>query len=145
MIGNLKDRLSGMAEFGALNGHQQQEITRAFDEFSATIGRQKLIAVIHDTMRRFVEHDYQRLLSQMTSWAQPASMPEPAPAPGGTEGTRPWPQARQKPPIEYIPSRSVKVPFEKAWLADETDVERYLESMREALLEEIRKGRRIQI
>jgi hypothetical protein len=39
----------------------------------------------------------------------------------------------------------VKVPFEKAWLADETDVDRYLQSMREALLEEIRKGRRIQI
>ena len=30
-------------------------------------------------------------------------------------------------------------------LADETDVERYLESMREALLDEIRKGKRIQI
>ena len=28
---------------------------------------------------------------------------------------------------------------------DQTDVERYLESMREALLDEIRKGKRIQI
>jgi len=32
-----------------------------------------------------------------------------------------------------------------ARLANETDVERYLESMREALLEEIRKGKRMQI
>lgn len=39
----------------------------------------------------------------------------------------------------------MKVPFSAAWLADETDVERYLESMREALLDEIRKGKRIQI
>ena len=38
-----------------------------------------------------------------------------------------------------MPSRSVKVSFDKAWLADETDVEHYLESMREALLVEIRK------
>ena len=37
------------------------------------------------------------------------------------------------------------MPFDKAWLADEADVEHYLESMREALLEEIRKGKRIQI
>jgi len=37
------------------------------------------------------------------------------------------------------------VQFNKAWLADKADVDRYLESMREALLEEIRKGRRIQI
>ena len=33
----------------------------------------------------------------------------------------------------------------ESWLADETDVERYLESMREAPLDEIRKGKRIQI
>ena len=35
--------------------------------------------------------------------------------------------------------------FNKAWLADESDVDRYLESMREALLAEIRNGKRIQI
>jgi len=39
----------------------------------------------------------------------------------------------------------MKVHFDKAWLADEADVNRYLESMREALLEEIRKGKKIQI
>ena len=47
--------------------------------------------------------------------------------------------------IEKIVAQMVKVSFDKAWLADETDVERYLESMREALLDEIRKGKRIQI
>jgi len=47
--------------------------------------------------------------------------------------------------VEYISSRSVKVPFDRAWLASETDVDRYLKSMREALLDEIRKGKRIQI
>jgi hypothetical protein len=44
-----------------------------------------------------------------------------------------------------VSSRAVKVFFDKAWLADETDVDRYLESMRMALLDEIRKGRRIQV
>jgi hypothetical protein len=85
----------------------------------------------------------------MTSWAQPAPTPKPAPEPGKTatpdEGTKPTPPAKPEPRIEYVPSRSVKVSFDKAWLADETDVERYLESMREALLDEIRKGKRIQI
>ena len=57
----------------------------------------------------------------------------------------PIPAAKPEPPIEYVPSRSVQVPFDKAWLADETDVDRYLKSMREALLEEIRKGKRIHI
>ena len=148
-VAALKGRLCGMAEFGALNGDQQEQITRPFNEFNVAIERQKLIAVIRDTLRRFEESDYQRLLSQMTSWAQPAPTPKPAPEPGETakpdKGTKPTPPAKPEPRIEYVPSRSVKVSFDKAWLADETDVERYLESMREALLDEIRKGKRIQI
>ena len=148
-VAALKGRLCGMAEFSALNGEQQEQVTRPFNEFDSGIERQKLIAVIRDTLRRFEESDYQRLLSQMTSWAQPAPAPEPAPQPGKTAttdaGTKPTPPAKPEPRIEYVPSRSVKVSFDKAWLADETDVERYLESMREALLDEIRKGKRIQI
>lgn len=148
-VAALKGRICGMAEFSALNGEQQEQITRPFNEFDSGIERQKLIAVIRDTLRRFEESDYQRLLSQMTSWAQPTPTPEPAPEPGQPatpdEGTKPTPPAKPEPRIEYVPSRSVKVSFDKAWLADETDVERYLESMREALLDEIRKGKRIQI
>ncbi|MGI6639418.1 MAG: BREX system P-loop protein BrxC [Desulfobulbus sp.] len=144
-VAALKGRLCGMAEFGALNGDQQEQITRPFNEFNVAIERQKLIAVIRDSLRRFEEDDYQRLLSQMTSWAQPAPAPEPDQTATSDEGTKSTPSAKPEPRIEYVPSRSVKVSFDKAWLADETDVERYLESLREALLEEIRKGKRIQI
>lgn len=148
-VAALKGRLCGMAEFGTLNGEQQEQITRPFNDFSAAIERQNLIAVIRDTLRRFEESDYQRLLSQMASWAQPAPTPEPALVLGETatpdKGWSPTPPAKPEPRIEYVPSRLVKVFFDKAWLADETDVERYLESMREALLDEIRKGKRIQI
>ena len=145
----LKGRLCGMAEFSVLNGEQQEQVTRPFNEFNSGLERQQLIAVIRDTLRRFEESDYQRLLSKMTSWAQPAPTPESAPEPGqpapSDEGTKPTPPAKPEPRIEYVPSRSLKVSFDKAWLADETDVERYLKSMREALLDEIRKGKRIQI
>ncbi|WP_164887423.1 BREX system P-loop protein BrxC [Hahella sp. KA22] len=148
-VATLKGRLCGMPEFSTLNGDQQEQITRQFNKLNTTIERQKLIAVIRDTLRRFEESDYQRLLSQMTSWAQPASTPELAPEPGETatqgEGAKPALPAKPEPRIEYVPSRSVKVSFYKAWLADETDVECYLKSMREALLGEIRKGKRIQI
>ena len=148
-VAALKSRLYGMAEFSTLSGEQQERIARPFDEFNAAIERQKLIAVIRDTLRRFEENDYRRLLSQITLWVQPTPTSEPAPKPDETavpyEGARPASSVKLEPHIEYIPSRSVRVSFEKAWLADETDVERYLESMREALMGEIRKGRRIQI
>ncbi len=150
MVASFKGRISGMSEFGALSGEQQEQLIRPFDEFGTGIERQQLIAVIRDTRRRFEEDDYQRLLSQMASWAQPAPTPEPAPGAGQT-AKPPYDAAKPKQPavaerrIEYVSSRAVAVAFDKAWLADESDVERYVESMRKALLDEIRKGKRIQI
>jgi hypothetical protein len=169
-VATLKDRLSGMPEFSALNGDQQKQVTQPFNEFTTAIDRQKLIAVIRDTVRLFEENDYQRQLSQMTVWAQPAQRPEPTSENGDANSAGKRPPTFEPEPeheteteteaeveteveaetetetcIEYVPSRSVQVSFEKAWLADETDVDLYLESMREALLEEIHKGKRIQI
>ena len=144
----LKNRLCGMSEFTAFPIEQQNQIAMSFNELAHSIEHQKLIAVIRDTLRRFEDSDYQRLLSKMVSWVQPAQQP-PSTVQNG-QPTVSIPDTRTKPSIpehhiEYIPSRSVKVSFDKAWLADESDVERYLKSMREALLTEIRKGKRIQI
>lgn len=144
-----KSRLSSMAEFNGLNIDQQQQLTKPFDDFIVSIDRQKLIAVIRDTLRRFEDSDYQRLLSQMASWAHSVSTPETTSKKGGgiekPEGETPKPTINPEPYIEYIPSRAVKVHFEKAWLANESDVKRYLETLREALMDVIRKGKRIQI
>lgn len=147
-VGTLKTRLSGMDEFSALSAEQQEQVTRPFDEFTGSIAHQRLIAVIRDNLRRFEESEYQRQLSQMSAWAQPA--PSPAPTQSGEAGNQPAgtstaPPTVNEPRIEYIPSRSVKVSFDKAWLANESDVDEYLKSMREALLAEIRKGKRVQI
>lgn len=151
-LAGLEDRLSTMAEFRALSKEQQRQVTLAFDECSVTMERQHLIAVIRDTLRRFEENDYPRLLSQITSWAHPAPSPEPAPQTDGSgtakdEGasSAPVPPAKAEAPIEYIPSRAVDIAFDKPCLIDESDVDNYLASMRKALLAEIRKGKRIQI
>lgn len=146
IVAGLEARLRGMAEFDALLGEQQNQITMPFHEILASIEGQSLIAVIRDSLRRFEESDYRRLLSMLTEWAQfeQPSAPEP-------DGYATIDKASAKPPakpatrVEYVPSRAVTVSFDKAWLADETDVDRYLASMRQALLEEIRKGKRIQI
>ena len=142
----LRNRLISMAEFLALSIEQQAEITQPFNEFTQVIERQKLIAVIRDMQRRYEETEYQQLLSRLTALSQqkpkqatPAQSPETA-----KQGAILYPPvAEQK--VEYIPGRSIKVLFEKAWLADESDVDSYLASMREALLTEIRSGKRIQI
>ena len=144
----LKKRLCGMAEFVALSLEQQDQITRPFTEFIQSVERQKLIAVIRDNLRRFEESDYQRLLSKMASWAQSPHVP--IHSSQNKQITTPKPDSdiaavKPEPRIEYVSCRSIRVSFDKAWLADESDVECYLEAMREALLAEIRIGKRIQI
>jgi hypothetical protein len=80
----------------------------------------------------------------MTVWAQHSTV-SPGYDSGNEEREGKETGTTEEHGVEYITSRSVQIFFDKAWLADETDVDRYLESMREALLKEIRKGKRIQI
>lgn len=148
-VASLKDRLKGMTEFDALNKDQQDQIIQPFTAFSTTIERQTLIAVIRDTLRRFEEEDYRHQLSKMTEWAQPPSPPpDPGPVPdtgGKKPPIDPTPPRKIEPKPEYVSCHSIPVSFEKAWLADELDVDRYLSAMRKVLLEEIQKGKRIQL
>lgn len=141
-----QERLCSMAEYSALSPKQQEEIIQPFNEFAQSVRDQKLIAVIHDMHRRFEETEYQALLSQLTVLSQPKQQ-EATPA-KRDETSKQAPTsypAVAEPKVEYVPGRSIKIPFNKAWLADESDVDRYLESMREVMLAEIRNGKRIQI
>ena len=122
----LEGRLCGMDEFASLGNEQQEQLSKTFEDVLALVRLKEQIAVIRDTTRRFEESGYSDLLSQMAAWTRPS------PKPGSAEK------------IEYVPLRTVRVSFEKAWLEDETDVDRYLESLRRALLGEISKGKRIQ-
>lgn len=136
-VTGLRDRLSGMTEYSALNSEQQEAINRSFNEFISAIERQKLIAVIRDSLRRFEDSEYPQLLARLSGQSQVGREPQKKDQPDGVAET-----AIRSP---LIAIHTLKVPFSAAWLADETDVDRYLGSMRKLLLEEIRKGKRIQV
>ena len=129
-VAALKKRLCDIEAFSTLNAEQREQLTRPFDEFCVSIEKQKLIAVIRETLRNFEKNEYPQALERLTAWTEP----KPATAPNETA----------EPPA-YVPCSSLNVAFNKPWLANEADVERYLQAMREALLEEIRKGKRIRV
>lgn len=141
----LKSRLAGMDEFKALSTEQQAALASRFDEVNSKLTGQSLIAVIRDNLRRFEDKEYPQYLAQMAAWAHPA--PAPKPVTNVSQGTSQAVQTieRKEPRVEYLPLRSVHVAFEGAWLANETEVDCYLDAMRQALVEQIRKGKRIQI
>lgn len=136
------ERLTGMAEFGDLTASQQSQLQCPFDELKRTVERAALVAVIRDLVRRFDETAYPQQLLQMTLWAAPGPEPEP-----GDNGDDQWaafdPVIEQR--IEYVAQRSLAVPFDKAWLVDEADVDAYLSALKRTLMQAIQNGKRVQV
>ena len=124
---DLKERVYGLAEYAKLKADQRLEIDAEFDVLAASLEKQRLIPVLRDVVRRFEEVEYPRLWARVGDWANP-----------GREKS----EAGKK---ELISIRATKIPFLKPFLADEDDVDSYLKNLREALLAEIRQGKRIQI
>lgn len=144
-VETLARRTRSMAEFTALSTEQQMQIVEPFERCTQSIAQQKLIAVIRDTLRRFEDDEYQRLLSRLSTWAKPAPAKPAVTGTAAATTTINEAGTLNEPKVEYVPSRNIRVDFDKAWLADASDVERYVESMRKALLKAISDGKRVQI
>ncbi len=134
----MQSRMQSMDDYQKLPEARTAELDAPYKELIDDISQQKLIAVINDRMRYFEEQGYQTLLAKMVEMARPKPAREPE------AGGEPEPKVAE-PQIEYISTRKISVTFDKAWLADESDVDDYLQKLREALLEEIAAGKRIQI
>jgi hypothetical protein len=107
-----------------------------FQTLRDDLAHQKLIAVINDRLRYFEEHGYQNLLNRMFDLLAPK------PKPGGEEQT---PNQVNEPRPEYIAARKLRVPFDKALLTSEDDVDQYLEKLRAVLMAQVNAGKRVQI
>ena len=136
---SMQSRMQSMDDYKKLPEARTSELDAPYKELIDHISQQPLIAVINDRMRYFEEQGYQKLLAEMVAMAKPK--------PTKTETTdREDSEPRvAEPEIEYISTRKLRVTFNKAWLADEADVDEYLKQLREGLLSEIKAGKRIQI
>jgi hypothetical protein len=135
------ERLTGMAEYTDLTEAQQAELRRPFDEQKRIIERQTLVAVIRDTLRHFDDNGYRQQLSTMAQWSALARQPAPDPDTGNNGET----PTCAEPRVEYVTRAELSVSFDKAWLADEADVDAYLAALKERLVQEIRQGKRVQV
>ncbi len=131
-------QLVSQEAFAKLLPEQQNQLTQDFDRFLQGLENQRLIAVVRDTARRFDEEDYPRLVDLMVAMAEPG--PEPQTYPDGSPEERPKIKEQQ---FQTVDVRSVPVVFDKLWLENEQEVDRYLDMLRQALLQEIKSGKRL--
>ena len=141
----MKERLCSMDDFRQLAIDQQTQVTQPFEQFIHNTQDEKLIAVIRDTLRRFEEDEYQKILANMVKLAQPKPSATNTPTPANEVKETPTEHKPDKPKIEYIASRNITIPYTKAWLETEEDIDNYVKKIREAFLQEVKKGKRINI
>ncbi len=138
----LQHRMHGLEEFQKLPNVRTAELDAPYQELIEHIKQQSLIAVINDRLRYFEEQGYQKLLDKILALVAPKPSIEMGDFDTSEQdGKSPAKETRP----QSVLSRNINIAFDKAWLVNENDVDTYLEAMRKALIEEIRKGKRIQI
>jgi hypothetical protein len=146
-VTELQTRLCGMSEFTGLSVEQQAQIVQPFSDFLTAIANKKLIAVIRDDLRRFEEEKYSGLMLQVSEWAASNRVQPDATKTVnvGKATANNKISVTAESPAKYVTKQSIQVKFDRAWLENEADVDRYLAGMREAFMAEIQQNKRISI
>lgn len=131
-VDDLESQLSGMDEYAAIPDAMQREIKEAFNHCRDNIRQQNLIAVINDSLHRFKSHDYQEMMSKICAWQ-----------PGGYEPDKTEKKAGRVKETTLININRIKTDFHQPLLASEEEVDRYLSSLKKAIMREINNQRKV--
>jgi hypothetical protein len=130
-------RLENADEFEALTEAEQEALCRPFEALIQEIRRMRLIAVMRDHLHRFESRRYPTLLHNLTEWASRDEEDS-----GMGDGDKSSVDEGQ---VEFVTRASLSVNFDKPYLVDEDDVDRYVDAVRKTLVEAIKNGKRIYI
>ncbi len=142
-VEELRAKLRALPEFASLTEPDRREIEAAFTNVLDTIGTSKLIAVIRERVSGFRASGYPKLLGRViarTSAKKDGDDDKPREFSTSSSGA----SAAQTQP-EYVAASALRVTYAKPYLADERDIDAYLETLRETLISEIRAGKRVTV
>ncbi|RWO20271.1 BREX system P-loop protein BrxC [Mesorhizobium sp.] len=143
-VEGLREKLRALPEYSTLANSDRREIEAGFAGVLETIEKNSLIAVIRERVKGFKSTAYPALLGRVTT---PGPKPS-AQATGvgeGREGFSDGASPPPAPPTEYVAASALRVAYAKPFLADELDVDAYLDTLRETLIAEIRAGKRVTV
>lgn len=129
-------KVAQTAEFQILTPEQQDKIRRGVDTHKAGLDAVTMIPILRDRANGARSVLMQQMLADIARMSSPSS---PAAAnPGLNDRGVPAP----KPPT-YINASEIKVAYPRPYLAEESDVDAYVEEMKRSLISEIRAGKRV--
>lgn len=128
-------KVTQMAEFQSLPEQGQQQITTRINARKTGLDQIDLVPVLRDRSNDIRNN----LLAEVIGEIDRMNRPAPAPTPSGVnEAPAPAPQAPS-----YVNATQVKVTFTKPYLADDADVDAYVEELKKTLLAEIHAGKKV--
>ncbi len=134
-VAEVAAKITQMAEFQALSEEQQQRITARITTRKAGLDRIDLIPVLRDRSNDIRNNLLAEVIGEIDQMNRPAPAPTP---PGVNDPPAPTPQAPS-----YVKASQVKVRFAKPYLADDADVDAYVEELKKTLLEQIHAGKKV--
>jgi hypothetical protein len=150
IVSDQETKLAAVADFQRLAPVQQAELREAFARALTAVSGAPGIAAMQKVAQDFVDETYPDLLVRMNAWLQPAPPPTPKPVvrvPVGDDDqpeVLPPPEPPAPKPV-FVKTKDLPVPFDRAWLADAEDVDRYLAGLRAVMLAALADGKHIQV
>ncbi|MCT4332788.1 BREX system P-loop protein BrxC [Paracoccus sp. YLB-12] len=130
------DKVAQTAEFQALTPDQQDQIRRSVASHKAGLDAVTMIPILRDRPNGARSGLMQQMLADIARMAQPRA---PAPADPGMND-RPAPAPR---PPSYVNASDIKVSYPRPYLAEEADVDQYVNELRKTLMAEIAAGKKV--
>ncbi len=128
----LENRLKALPEFGRLNPSQQTLVLQMTQSAHNDISSARFIAAVRDRLSRYASTEYQEQLALAHRLAAPS--PE-----SGSKGDTP------KPTMHYVAASSLKVECDLPYIANESELDEWLDALRVAAQLELARGNRISL
>ena len=135
-VGECAEKVAQTAEFQDLTPEQKDKIRRSVETHKAGLDAVTMIPILRDRANGARSGLMQQMLADIARMVQPAT---PAPNPPGL-GERPAPVIQ---PPTYINASEIKVAYPRPYLAEEADVDQYVNELRKTLMAEIQQGKKV--
>lgn len=145
-IDALEAKLTQYDGYLSLSDENKATVQVRIDAAKQAISEQNLIAMIRDAVNNFENHQYSALLQQIEDWNTPV-VPEPPVTPdnGDTPIDPPTPPVPPAPKVEIVGARDLSVSYAKPLLESEADIDAYLESYKQALVNTVKQGKKVRL
>lgn len=134
-VDDCAEKVAQTTEFQALSPEQQDMIRRAVTTHKSGLDAVTMIPILRDRANGARSSLIQQILADIASMAAPGHAPS---TPGLSDRASPAPT-----PPSYINASEIRPKYAKPYLAEESDVETYVEEMKQSLLAQIRSGKRV--